>query len=210
MPFAEELSSVLPASIPNRDRLIEKEARHLELIVSANRYMNLTRITDPREAAVKHVYDAVFPWKFFERARCVLDAGTGAGFPGLPLSVALPHVQFILAESVHKKAAFLESAVEHLGLENVRVAALRAEEIALKQPVLFITARAVAPVSRLIELFAKPLRRGARILLYKGPDVEKELAETPSCRVRAEVLCRYDLPHAFGARTLIRIQAKNR
>lgn len=172
--------------------------------------MNLTRITDPREAAVKHVYDSVVPWKFFERARCVLDAGTGAGFPGLPLAVALPHVQFILAESVHKKAAFLESAVEQLGLENVRVTALRAEEIALKQPVVFITARAVAPVSRLIELFAKPLKRGARILLYKGPDVEKELAEAPNCRVRADVLCRYDLPHSFGARTLIQIQAQSR
>lgn len=210
MPFEEELASVLPAGIPNRDRLVEKEARHLQLIVSANEYMNLTRITDPREAAVKHVFDSIAPWKCFERARCVLDAGTGAGFPGIPLAIALPHVQFILAESVHKKAAFVEAAVEQLGLENVRVSARRAEEIAQDQPVVFITARAVAPVSRLIDLFAKPLKRGARMLLYKGPDVASELAEAPRSRVRAEVLCRYDLPDSFGTRTLVRIQAQSR
>ncbi|MGH9640210.1 MAG: 16S rRNA (guanine(527)-N(7))-methyltransferase RsmG [Bryobacteraceae bacterium] len=210
MPFEEELARVLPAGIPNRERLIEKEARHLELIVSANERMNLTRITDPREAAIKHIYDSVAPWEHFKRARCVLDAGTGAGFPGIPLSIALPDVQFILAESVHKKAAFVDSAVDRLELPNVRVAALRAEEIALTQQITCITARAVAPVSRLIEVFAKPLKRGARILLYKGPDVESELAEAPRCRIQAEVLCRYDLPDAFGARTLIRIQAQSR
>jgi 16S rRNA (guanine527-N7)-methyltransferase len=210
VPFEEELARVLPAGIPNRDRLVEKAAQHLELIASANQYMNLTRITDPRAAAIKHVYDSVAPWKHFERARCILDAGTGAGFPGIPLAIVLPNVPFVLAESVHKKAAFVDSAVEQLELKNVRVCARRAEEIALAQPVTWIVARAVAPVSRLIEVFAKPLKRGARILLYKGPDVESELAEAPRCRVCAEVLCRYELPDSFGARTLIRIQAQGR
>jgi 16S rRNA (guanine527-N7)-methyltransferase len=208
--FEEELARVLPPGTPNRDRLIEKGAHHLHLIASANEYMNLTRITTPREAAIKHVFDSVAPWQHFERAKCVLDAGTGAGFPGIPLSIALPQVQFILAESVHKKATFVDSAVEQLELANVRVVARRAEEIALAQPVALITARAVAPVSRMIEVFAKPLKRGARMLLYKGPDVELELAEAPNYRVHAEVLCRYELPDSLGVRTLIKVQNQSR
>lgn len=210
MQFEEELARVLPAAIPHRERLVEKAAHHLHLIVSANEYMNLTRITSPREAAIKHVFDSIAPWKHFEHAKCVLDAGTGAGFPGIPLSIVLPHVQFILAESVHKKATFVDSAVEQLELPNVRVVARRAEEVALAQPASLITARAVAPVARLIEVFAKPLKRGARMLLYKGPDVELELAQAPNYRVHAEVACRYELPDSLGVRTLIKVQAQSR
>ncbi len=207
MPFEHELARVLPPDIPHRDRLIEKAARHLHLIAAANEYMNLTRISSPQDAAVKHVYDSVAPWRHFREFQHVLDAGTGAGFPGVPLSIVLPESRFTLAESTRKKARFVDSAVEALELANVHVAPQRAEEIAEAQHVDAITARALAPLARIVDLFRKSLNRGARLILYKGPDVKKELAEAQNCRVAAQVLCRYDLPDGLGARTLIEVKA---
>jgi 16S rRNA (guanine527-N7)-methyltransferase len=203
--FDEELARVLPLDIPHRERLIEKAAQHLTLIASANEYMNLTRIIDPRQAAIKHVYDSVAPWQHFRGVKKVLDAGTGAGFPGIPLSLVLPNIRFTLSESVHKKARFVDSVVESMELPNVRVIAQRAEELIASRPDI-ITARAVAPINRMLDLFGNALRQGMRLILYKGPDVEAELEEARKRRVAADVLCRYELPDGLGTRTLLQIQ----
>jgi 16S rRNA (guanine527-N7)-methyltransferase len=207
MNFAEELALVLPPELPHRDRLIEKAAQHLDLIVVMNEQMNLTRITGPREAAIKHVFDCVAPWRHFEGAKMTLDAGTGPGFPGIPLSIVLPNVRFVLAESTQKKARFVESCVEALGLKNVEVRPERAEQIADHEKPSIITARAMAPLHKIVDLFAKPLKRGSRLLLYKGPDTEAELAEIKEKRLNAKVLFRYELPYEMGMRTLISVQS---
>jgi 16S rRNA (guanine527-N7)-methyltransferase len=207
--FARELARVLPDSIPHRERLIAKSAQHLQLIAAANEYMNLTRITDAREAAIKHIWDSVAPWELFRGARRVLDAGTGAGFPGIPLALVLPEVRFTLAESVQKKARFVDGAVETLELPNVNVLPERAEVVALAQRPDVITARAMAPVSRLMELFGPVLKNGTRILLYKGPEVDAEIAEAGQRRLHAAVLSRYDLPEGLGSRTLLELRARN-
>lgn len=206
MQFENELARILPPDLPHRSRLIEKAALHLTLIAAANEYMNLTRIVSPREAAIKHVYDSVAPWYHFRTANRVLDAGTGAGFPGIPLSVLLPEVRFTLSESIQKKARFVDSVVETLELANVHVVAQRAEERAANRKPDIIIARALAPVPRVLDLFAKELKRGARLILYKGPNVEKELAEAGKHRVTAQVLCRYELPDDLGTRTLLEIR----
>jgi 16S rRNA (guanine527-N7)-methyltransferase len=204
--FDEELARVLPPDIPHRERFIEKAAQHLALITSANEYMNLTRITDPQHAAIKHIYDSVAPWHHFRGVKKVLDAGTGAGFPGIPLSLVLPNVRFTLSESVHKKARFVDSVVESLELPNVHVVAQRAEETAASRHPDIITARAMAPISRIIDLFGKALKQGTRLILYKGPDIEAELAEAQKRRLDAELLCRYELPDGLGTRTLVQIR----
>jgi 16S rRNA (guanine527-N7)-methyltransferase len=208
--FAGELARVLPEDIPHRDLLIEKSAAHLRLILSANEHFNLTRIINAPEAAIKHVFDSVAPWRFFATARRVLDAGTGAGFPGVPLSLVLPGVRFTLAESTQKKARFVDSAVESLHLPNVEVLAERAEQIALAQRPDIITARAVAPIHRLLDLFAKPLKQGATLILYKGPEVEAELMEARRRRVKVEEIWRYELPDGMGTRVVLRVEAHPR
>ncbi len=208
--FAAELARVLPQDIPHRDRLIQKAAAHLALILTANEHFNLTRIINAPEAAIKHVFDSVAPWRHFAGVRRVLDAGTGAGFPGVPLSLVLPDVRFTLAESTQKKARFVDGAVESLELHNVEVLAERAEQIALAQRPEIITARAVAPLDRLLDLFAKPMKQGARLILYKGPEVEAELAVIKKYRIKTEQLCRYELPDAMGTRVLLSIEAQPR
>jgi 16S rRNA (guanine527-N7)-methyltransferase len=208
--FEKELARVLPLGIPERQRLIEKAGQQLALIASANEYMNLTRITNPQEAAIKHVYDSVAPWRHFRDAKKVLDAGTGAGFPGIPLAVILPNVHFTLSESVQKKARFVDSLVESLELVNVDVVPERAEKSAAIHYADIITARAMAPMNRIIDLFAGVLRKGARLILYKGPDVEPELAAARERHFAAQVLCRYELPDGLGTRTLLELQTPSR
>jgi 16S rRNA (guanine527-N7)-methyltransferase len=207
--FEDELARILPPDLPHREPLIRKAAQHLRFIAEANEHMNLTRLTNPREAAIKHVYDCVAPWHCFQASRRVLDAGTGAGFPGVPLAVIMPEVQFTLSESTQKKAHFLESVIESLELPNVRVTHHRAEDVAAgNQHFDVITARAVAPMNRILDLFRKPLKRGVRLMLYKGPDADAEIAQANGYNVAARVLCVYELPEGLGRRSLLEVTAK--
>ena len=213
MQFQPELVEILPEDLPLRELAIQKASVHLDRIVAANEYMNLTRITTPREAAIKHVFDSLIPWRLFADARKVLDAGTGPGFPGIPLAIVLPRTRFLLAESIRKKARFVDSVLTELQLPNASVSAERAEELGREGGIDIITARALAPISRVLGLFAKQLNAGAKILLYKGPDAEREIAdsakEAARLRVGMKIAMRYDLPDAMGSRSIVEI-AKQR
>jgi 16S rRNA (guanine527-N7)-methyltransferase len=214
MPFKNELEEFLPPDLPGRALVAVKAAEHLQLIEEANRQFNLTRITTPRDAAIKHVADSVLPWRLFYGAGRVLDIGTGAGFPGIPLALVLPEVKFTLSESIQKKARFVETALQKLSIANAQVSSRRAEELLLDESFDIVTARAVAPLSRLIPLFARSLRAGARFLVYKGPDAEQEIAEATAeiakCRVKASIVMRYELPEDQGLRTIVELTAKSR
>ncbi len=206
MQFEEELNRILPVGLPHRENVVQGASKHYALIVEANKVLNPTRITDPREAAIKHVLDSVMPWQLFQGARHVLDAGTGAGFPGIPLALALPETKFTLAESIQKKARFVESALAELKLPNVEIVPRRAEELT---GIDIVTARALAPIPRILALFRPALKAGTRILLYKGLDAAQEIAEAGvearKIRARMEVVMRYELPDSLGTRSIVQI-----
>lgn len=215
MNFTEELTTVLPDDLPHRAQVIAVTAKHLDRIVEANQSFNLTRITTTREAVIKHVLDSVLPWRLFADARVVLDAGTGAGFPGVPLAAVLPDTKFVLSESIGKKARFVEAVVAELGLSNVEVRGVRAEEILRTGlgPGLLLTGRAVTPVEKAAPLFGPGLRqaKGARAIFYKGPSVAEELtAAAPLLkryRLRCSVLQTYELPDGLGSRSMLEMVA---
>ncbi len=207
--FTEELAQLLPEDLPHRDRCLTGSAHHLEMIVEANKSFNLTRILSPREAAIKHVLDSILPWRLFSGAARVADAGTGAGYPGISLALVFPETRFILLESTQKKARFVETAVAELGLTNVDVYPVRAEAWLADNSVDIVTARAVVPLERAIALFLPGLKIGAKALLYKGPDVDQEMAaaaiEARKRKVRMEVRNRYELPDNLGTRTIVEL-----
>lgn len=208
--FAEHLQMVLPAALPNRERCIAGAARHLALMAEANQQFNLTRISSPHEAAVKHVADSVWPWQLFASAKHVVDAGSGAGFPGIPLALVLPDIRFTLVESRQKKAAFLDSTVSALGLSNVTVVSDRVESWILTQsPQTIVTARALAPLADTIPLFAKALTQGTRVLLYKGPEVQAQIDEATllakNRKYSFRILQDYQLPDQLGSRCIVEL-----
>lgn len=207
MDFETHLNDVLPGDLPGRDVAVQKTAAHLSLIAQANEYMNLTRIVDPREAAIKHVLDSLLPWRLFAGAERILDAGTGAGYPGIPLALVFPEKRFTLVESIQKKARFVESVVQALELTNVTVSPQRVEE--LKGSWEIATARAFAPLEKALDFLGPAIKSGAQALLYKGPDGANEIAAAARAltklRASARVLMSYDLPEAAGSRNMISV-----
>lgn len=204
-----ELETILPADLPNRERVVFGAARHLQLVSGMNEVMNLTRISTPRDAAIKHILDSVLPWKLFASVKSVLDAGTGPGFPGIPLALTLPDTRFTLAESTGKKARFVESVIADLEIPNARVLPERVEDIGKRDQFDIVTARAFAPMPKALKMLAPLLKKGTRALLYKGPDAEAEIAEAirnagiPGLKI--EIVMRYDLPDGFGTRNIVQI-----
>ena len=153
----------LPATAPERFALL------LELVSAAP--VSLTSVREPERAAEVHVADSLSGLEAtpVREARAIADLGSGGGFPGLVLAIALPDATVTLVESAGKKAAFLERAGEELGLANVRVVAERVEEWAGgrgSQDV--VTARALAPLAVLLEYAAPPLRVGGTLVAWKG------------------------------------------
>jgi 16S rRNA (guanine527-N7)-methyltransferase len=137
-----------------------------------------TTITDPALGADAHVADSLAALALTEvrSARSIADLGSGAGFPGLPLAVALPEAHVWLVESLRRKCAFLERAVEITAAGNVDVVCARAEEWPRRQ-LDAVTVRAVAPLSVLLEYAAPLLRLGGHLVAWKGAPASEELRD---------------------------------
>jgi 16S rRNA (guanine527-N7)-methyltransferase len=186
--------------------------RYMELVLLRNEHMNLTAITDPELFAVKHFADSVLcaGWPETAAAREVVDIGTGAGFPGIPLAILLPGHRFTLIDSLGKRARFLEELIPELGLANVRVICGRAEDLArdasLRGAFDLCVSRAVARLSVLAEYCLPFLAVGGFMFAYKGDDVEGEISEARRAfsllggefrGVREASLGAYDLRHSI-------------
>ncbi len=209
-----ELETLLAANAPDPWHLTAEQtqrlARHLELVLETNQQFNLTSITDPREAVFKHVLDSLFPAEAFRGARSILDLGSGAGYPGIPLAVFFPETQVLLVESTQKKARFLERVVTELELPNVRVSSDRAETLLKSLPVgeiEIVTARAVGSIAKLLPVLAPVIRRFDRLLLYKGQKADDEMRDAGEfashLRLAGRKLLSYELPDGMGSHCLV-------
>lgn len=197
------LLSVMPEL---SEKQIEQLISYYDILIETNRVMNLTRITSPREAAEKHFADSMIGAALIPENARVVDVGTGAGFPGIPLKIIRPDIRLVMIDSLGKRVKFLEEACSRIGIETRAVHA-RAEDAARDDGLRagFDTAlsRAVAPMDLLIELTVPFLKVGGSSLMYKGAGVSEELA---LCGAATRELCcelrvhEYDVP--WGARTI--------
>lgn len=172
--------------------------RHAQMVVDTNRVMNLTRITDADSVLKLHIVDSLAFLQYVEvLGNPVLDLGSGAGYPGIPLAVMGYDV--VLCESVQKKARFLQGVVQQLSLES-GVEAQRVEELTPRLAGHFSTvvARAVAPLASLIELSAPVLRVGGRLIALKGmPSADEAVAAhvaATQCGMKSLGRIDYSLP----------------
>lgn len=208
-PWIAELNRYLPTDLAHRQRLLETSARHCAFLVEANRKYNLTALTSPTDLAIKHVVDSLAALPLLSGVGTVLDLGSGPGFPGVPLAVALPETQVVLAESTQKKASFLREVVRELDLANVEVCASRGEDVLRDRTVDTVVARAVAATEKILRLL-KPVRSRFRdVILYKGPTGVSEADQARHLGLRLglqlEVAHQYTLPADSGSRVLLRI-----
>jgi len=140
-----------------------------------NRKVNLTAIRDPREMITGHLLDSLVARPFLEGGR-VLDVGTGAGFPGLPLAIAEPGRQFVLVDSNNKKIQFVQHVAGLIGLGNVTAVKARTEDYAPGERFDTVIARAVAALPRLLEIAGHHVGEDGVFVALKGryPAVEPE------------------------------------
>lgn len=163
--------------------------RFLALLHKWNQAYNLTAIRDPREMVPLHLLDALSILPFLE-GPAVLDVGTGAGLPGIPLAIARPDLALTLLDANGKKTRFVQQAAWELGLENVTVVQARLEGYRPQAAFQTITSRAFTALPRILALCAPHLAPGGLILAMKGgiPAAEIEQLEAAGVATRCEPL----------------------
>ena len=190
----------------------EKFDAFYELLLLYNARYNLTAITAEKEVFFKHFADSLAGEFLFSKGARVLEVGSGAGFPSIPLMLARGDLSFTLVESTGKKCDFLRAAVEKFGL-RAEVIHTRAEELA-KNPAFreqydVCCARAVARLNTLSEYCLPFVKRGGAFVAYKG-EAQEELEEAKRAIALLgggkPKIIRYSLPDGYGARTLVFIE----
>lgn len=151
-------------------------SRYYELLDEWNKKFNLTRITDERDVALKHFYDSVTGLKYIPDGSSILDIGSGAGLPAIPIAVMKPDSKVTMVEATGKKAEFLKVVVNELKL-NADVLNMRIEDCKEKESFDIVTARAVAPMVTLAEYALPFVKVGGKFIAYKSINAQLETEE---------------------------------
>lgn len=183
--------------------VVSRLAAYLGLLEQWNRAYNLTAVRDVREMVPRHILDSlsILPWLHGER---VLDVGSGAGLPGIPLALLSPQRAFTLLDGAGKRTRFMTQAVLELELPNVTVVQSRVETFHPPQPFDTVVSRAFASVEHFVSLAGPLCARDGRLLAMKGLFPAEELAQLPA-GYAVHASHRLDVPGVDGERHLIEL-----
>lgn len=156
---------------------IDKFYEYMNLLLDWNNKINLTAITEPEDIIEKHFIDSLTILPYLNNCNSIIDIGTGAGFPGIPVSIVKPEINITLIDSLNKRISFLNEIIEKLNLENICAIHSRAEDYNINHREVFDIAvsRAVANMSTLAEYLLPYVKTGGFAICMKGPNIEEEL-----------------------------------
>lgn len=185
-------------------------------MLETNKVMNLTRITDPKEIAEKHLLDCASLLQAADFSKkSVVDVGCGAGFPGMPLHILCPSCELTLLDSLGKRIRFLQGCIDAMNLSDIEAVHVRAEEFAAKhrEQYDFAVSRAVAQLNVLAELSLPLVKQGGAFIAMKSKDTDEEL-ERAKKAIRLlggeiEKIIDYTIPHTEITHRLVVIRKKN-
>ncbi len=160
---------------------INKFYKYMELLLEWNEKMNLTAITEPNEIILKHFIDSITISSYINSEDKVLDIGTGAGFPGIPLKILNKENEFTVLDSLNKRINFLNEVIQKLKLEKIRAVHSRAEEFIKiageRESYDIITSRAVAKLNVLLEYMLPFTKLGGKCICMKSFEIDEEIEE---------------------------------
>ena len=159
---------------------VNKFYEYMKLLLEWNKKINLTSITDEQEFIIKHFIDSLTVSRYIVDKSKLIDVGTGAGFPGLPLKLFYVELDVTLIDSVNKKVNVINEIIEKLRLTNIEAIHIRAEDFAKynREKYDFAVSRAVANMSTLVEYLIPFVKIGGKIICMKGPNLETEINDS--------------------------------
>lgn len=207
---------LLNASIDADKQQLEKFERYFLELLLWNEKCNLTAITEENEVIIKHFYDSllIMSLKEWGRSGRLLDIGTGAGLPGIPIKIMNPNMDVTLMDSLNKRVNFLKHIIEMLELKDIDAIHARAEEMGQdkrwREKYDIVVSRAVAKMPVLLEYCLPLLRIGGIFIAYKGAEIEEELAQAKKALQvlggTIRTIEKMELPENSGSRSLVIVE----
>ena len=174
--FKEKLNKKSPELTAKMQQQFED---YMKLLLEWNEKINLTAITEEDDIILKHFVDSLTISKYIKDGKSIVDVGTGAGFPGIPVKIAREDVKVTLVDSLNKRILFLQDVIEKLGLKQIETLHFRAEEFGqnkkYRESFDIATSRAVANLSTLVEYLLPLVKVGGICICMKGSEIKEEL-----------------------------------
>lgn len=190
---------------------IEKFYNYMNLLIEWNKKINLTAIVEPKDIILKHFIDSLTIEKYIKKGETIIDVGTGAGFPGIPLKIAREDLKITLADSLNKRINFLNEVINKLDLKNIETIHTRAEELGknkkYREKFDIATSRAVANMSTLSEYLIPFIKVEGKCICMKSSDIDTELENAKKainilgCEIESKD--KFNLPNSDLGRSVI-------
>ena len=201
MDWAFEVENVEPT-------LLDRFAEHARMVLEGNKTQNLSAIVEPKELAAKHYLDSWRTTQFLPIfGRTVLDLGTGAGFPAIPMAIAEPDTKFVAVDASQRRIDFVGQCADELGLKNVEAACAKGEDLLVQRRVDIVVCRALSSVRENVRLLRKVRQSMHDLVMLKGKSWSRELRagerEAERLGFRFDTVWEHELPGEMGQRAIL-------